>query len=205
MRDPRTSEGDTTGGPDGSSSGRMPDAYFERMWSEDDPWGFEHRWYEQRKRAVTLAALPARRARHAFEPGCAQGLLTAALADRSDRVTAVELLPAVAARARRRCADLAHVEVRVGALPDAEPDDDVDLVVASEVLYYLDATGLDRFVAGLHGWLAPGGSLVAVHWRGETNYPQSGDEVHARLAAVPWLDRVTHLEDQFLLDAWVRP
>lgn len=190
---------------DAEPGGRMPDDHFIRMWGDDDPWGFEDHWYERRKRDLTMAALPDERYRHAFEPGCAQGLLTERLAERCDRVSALELVPAVAARARDRCRGHDHVSVAVGALPDVEPPADVDLVVASEVLYYLDASGLERFVAALDATLAAEGSLVAVHWRGETNYPQAGDAVHDRLQAVAWLGRrVHHVEDDVLLDVWIR-
>lgn len=34
-----------------------------------DPWGFEERWCEQRKYAISLEQLPDRRYRRAFEPG----------------------------------------------------------------------------------------------------------------------------------------
>ncbi len=44
--------------------------YFDAMYaSAADPWGFEDRWYEQRKYAISLAQLPAARYRRAFEPG----------------------------------------------------------------------------------------------------------------------------------------
>ena len=34
--------------------------YFDRLYAADpDPWGFTSRWYEQRKYALTVAALPA--------------------------------------------------------------------------------------------------------------------------------------------------
>jgi len=60
----------------------MHDAYFVRMYATDpDPWGFDSSWYEQRKYALTLAALPERRYERAVEPGCANGALTALLAD----------------------------------------------------------------------------------------------------------------------------
>ncbi len=198
-------------GPDDAGD-RLGDDYFDETWSEPDPWGFEHRWYEQRKRDLTLAALPEQRYTHAIEPGCAQGLVTRRLAARCDRVTALELVPAVAARARRRCRDLPHVEVRVGALPDdwpPSPADDAgasaDLVVASEVLYYLRPAGLERVLTGLDQVLEPDGALVAVHWRGPTDYPLTGDDVHRRLDEVAWLEPVLRLsQDAFRLDVWTR-
>jgi O-methyltransferase involved in polyketide biosynthesis len=64
------------------------------------------------------------------------------------------------------------------------PGGPFDLIVASEVLYYFPREEmlqmLDRFEAAL----APGGALLAVHWRRETRtYPLQGDEVHELLAA----------------------
>ena len=49
------------------------------------------RWYEQRKYAITMALLPYRRYRHAFEPGCSVGVLTEQLASRCDRVTSTDV------------------------------------------------------------------------------------------------------------------
>ena len=50
--------------------------YFEGLFARDqDPWAFRQRWYEQRKRAITLASLPRRHYRSIFEPGCANGCL----------------------------------------------------------------------------------------------------------------------------------
>ena len=53
-----------------------------------DPWRTRTSWYERRKLAVLLAALPAQRYRHAAEPGCGTGELTRLLATRCDAVTA---------------------------------------------------------------------------------------------------------------------
>jgi len=67
------------------------DAFYDR---HDDPWGFESRWYEQRKRSLLMATLTREHYAHALELGCATGLLTAALAERADAVTAVDLAAA---------------------------------------------------------------------------------------------------------------
>lgn len=38
----------------------VEDSYFNELFlNSDDPWAFKQRWYERRKRALTLAALPA--------------------------------------------------------------------------------------------------------------------------------------------------
>ena len=74
---------------------RLPDGYFDRIYAESaDPWQLSTRWYEQRKYAITMALLPFRRYRHAFEPGCSIGTLTEQLAGRCDHVTAVDVADA---------------------------------------------------------------------------------------------------------------
>ena len=58
--------------------------YFEQLFEHDeDPWAFRTRWYEQRKRDLTLACLPRQYYTRIFEPACANGELSAALAERT--------------------------------------------------------------------------------------------------------------------------
>jgi protein-L-isoaspartate O-methyltransferase len=159
-------------------------AYFERVYADDDdPWRFESAWYERRKQALTMALLPNPRYESAFEPGCASGEITRLLATRAGRVLALELMPRIAARAARRLADLAHVEVRAGAIPDDWPDEDFDLILLSEVGYYVTAEGLTTVARLIDRTLRPGGDLVAVHYLRETDYPIAGGEVHRLLDA----------------------
>lgn len=185
---------------------RLDDGYFERVYAAGhDPWGFETRWYEARKYQLTMAALPRQRYRRAFEPGCAIGVLSAQLAARCDALHATEPMAAIAARAAERLTPWPSARVEVGALPEHWPNGTFDLVVASEVLYYLTADGLDDVVAELRGRLEPGGNLVAVHWRLETDYPLTGDAVHERLAATPFLERrLTCSEREFRLEVFER-
>ena len=74
---------------------------------------------------------------------------------------------------------------RVSAtLPDDLPDGEFDLVVASEILYYLPADALAATLAWLDAALVPGGHLVAVHWSGRgARPPASADTVHDALVA----------------------
>ncbi len=185
---------------------RMPDAYFRKMYAEDrDPWGFEDRWYERRKYDLTLAALPRERYRSGFEPGCSIGVLTERLASRCDQLTAGDLLAEVAEEAGRRVAHLPHVTVGPLALPEAWPVGPFDLVVLSEVGYYLQERQLLEVLDRVDGTLVAGGHLVSAHWRGTTNYPLAGDEVHALIDARPTLRRLSrHLEHDFTIDVHER-
>jgi cyclopropane fatty-acyl-phospholipid synthase-like methyltransferase len=181
----------------------LPPTYFADMYAgAEDPWGFRSRWYEQRKRDVTLAALTCPRYRRAFEPGCSIGVLTAALADRCDDVVAADVDERAVTTARASLARLGNVRVERLSLPREWPDGMFDLVVISELAYYLGPAELDQLLDCAVGSLAPRGTLLACHWRHPVpDYPATGDEVHHRLLARPELDHaVSHLEEDFRLD-----
>ena len=189
-----------------SGSRATTDAYFDRMWSlGDDPWEHGSRWYEARKYGLTVAALPRRRYRRAFEPGCGGGHLTVLLAPRVDGLVATDRSPRAVDVTRRRCAALPGVEAVVGRLPDDWPDGTFDLVVLSEVLYYLDDAQLDLALARTVASLDPHGHVVAVHYRRPVaDHARLGDDVHDRLApALPEV-LVRHVEDDFVLEVRTR-
>lgn len=183
---------------------RLPASYFDPIYANGlDPWGFESRWYERRKYAVTLAALPRKRYSRAFEPGCAIGVLTEQLAQRCDALVAAELVPAVAAHARARVAAYPHVEVRELAIPDAWPEGRFDLIVLSEIVYYLTEAGVAELLAHVDRSLEPGGHVVAVHWTGPTDYPLGGHAAHALLAAHGgWRALAHYTEPEFVLNTY---
>lgn len=180
-------------------------AYFENMFAaSDDPWQFRQRWYERRKRALTLAMLPKARYTSGFEPGCANGELAAELATRCDRLLASDGSPRAAALAEQRLADAAHVRVERLILPEQWPAERFDLVVISELGYYLDAAQREVLGARIEASLLPGGTFLACHWRHPIEgWDASGDDVHAAFDACVGLHRLGHYEDaDLLLDVW---
>lgn len=187
-----------------------PSSFERRYRADGDPWDLAHSPYEQRRYALTMALLPSARYRSAFEPGCAVGELTVRLAARCDAVLAMDCAPWAVDRARRRCAGLPHVEIVRGEIPAQWPDVAFDLVMLSEIGYYFARVELPAVVAHAAAGLAPGGTLVAVHWRGHSDdHLLHGDEVHAiarHVAAQHRLPRVaTYLEAAFRADVWTRP
>ncbi len=184
----------------------IPIEHFEARYASDpDPWGFSSRWYETRKYALTLAALPYRRYRRAFEPGCSIGVLTAGLATRCDHLLAADAVDTALDQARSRVADLANVEVAKLILPQEWPDGPWDLVVLSEIAYYFDSDDLGRLLDRAAETTPVGATLVAVHWRGETDYPQTGDAVHETISAHPGFGhRRGYCELFFRLDVYER-
>jgi len=175
--------------------------YFDRMYAgAQDPWGFASRWYEQRKYALTLSALPAPSYDSALEIGCSVGIFTKQLAMRCRDLTAVDLSSVALEAARARVP--ANVRLLQAGVPDGWPAGSYDLVVLSEVAYYLDEPDLQRLLDLVESDLRPGGTVVACHWRHPVaDYPLSGDQVHEALARWPRLSRVE--EEDFLLDVLV--
>jgi trans-aconitate methyltransferase len=169
---------------------RLPDEYFQRMYADsDDPWQLATRWYEQRKYALTLSMLPRPRYRHAFEPGCSVGTLTAQLVQRCDHVTAIDVAQSALDAAAARVT--AGATFARGSLDDTWPDGPFDLLVLSEVGYYLDADTLKSVLLQEIPRLAPDATVVAAHWRHPVDdYPITGDQVHEIVAAVPGLTRL---------------
>ncbi|WP_369431654.1 class I SAM-dependent DNA methyltransferase [Quadrisphaera setariae] len=181
----------------------MPSSYFEDLYeSRQDPWGFTDRWYEQRKRALTLAALPARRYRRAFEPGCSLGVFTGELAERCDVLISTDVSQTALRRAAGRVPS--NVELRRWGLGEPWPEETFDLVVLSEVGYYLSTADLPDVVGAAVASLEEGGTLVAAHWRHEVaDYPQDGDAVHATIQAAPELQRLGGWRDEdVVIEVW---
>jgi SAM-dependent methyltransferase len=181
--------------------------YFDAMYeAASDPWGFEDRWYEQRKYAISVALLPERRYRRAFEPGCSIGVLTTMLAGRCDRLLSCDLAAAAVDTSARRTCGLPHVTVERRQIPGQWPSGRFDLIVFSEILYYFGDGDLDQVLDRAVRALQPGGTVLAVHWRHPVSeYPRSGDDVHQVLAARPGLGQlVSHSEPDFLAEVYIR-
>jgi len=148
---------------------RLSDAYFDRIYTESaDPWRPQSRWDEQRKHAITLALLPYARYRHAFEPGCSIGVLTERLAQRCDHVTAPDVAVAALDAAHRRLVRAGQrnaVTLLRTSLHQPWPANRYDLVVLSEVCYYLDPGVLRAVMDREVPQLVAGATVLAAHWR----------------------------------------
>ena len=187
---------------------RLPDAYFDRMYAASaDPWQLQERWYEQRKFAITLALLPLARYRHAYEPGCSVGVLTEQLAGRCDRVTATDIVPAALGAAGQRLTQ-AGLRERITlvrcSLDEPWPATDFDLVVLSEVGYYLEAEALRAMMDRELPRLTNPATVVAAHWRHRvTDYPMTGDQTNEVIGATPGLHHIGgYLDEDVVIDVF---
>jgi predicted TPR repeat methyltransferase len=153
--------------------------YFERLYSgKADPWEFATSAYEKRKYAATLAALPRARYSRALELGCSIGVLTGLLAGRCESLLAADISEIALTSARARCAALKNVRFEHRDFSRSFPEGAFDLILMSEVGYYLSMQHLEQLRARIAAALSPGGHLLLVHYTGETNYPLTADSVH---------------------------
>lgn len=182
--------------------------YFDALYAASaDPWDLASSLYERRKLALLMGSLPALRYRSAFEPGCAIGVTTVALAGRCDRLLSMDGAAAAVTQASARIAvrGLAErVSVVRGLVPADWPDGSFDLLVLSELLYYLDADARLAVASRAAESLAPGGDIAAVHWRpgfaeAETTGDQVCEELLERLGERGLRVIVDHVEEEFRL------
>ncbi|EAP98135.1 hypothetical protein JNB_14263 [Janibacter sp. HTCC2649] len=197
----REAETDSPVADQGGTVGETFDAMFA---DGDDPWSSES-WYERRKRDVTLAALGRERYDRVLDIGCSTGALTTALAGRSGAVVAVD----ASARALdiARCGRTHGISWVQGVAPHVLRDIEgtFDLVVLSEIAYFLTPFDLWLTLGAVLARLSPGGELLLVHWRHPTKHiPSDGPTAHAQVRAVceRWAAAAL-VEPDLLLDVYV--
>ncbi|XBD42272.1 SAM-dependent methyltransferase [Acinetobacter thermotolerans] len=136
--------------------------YFAELYRENngDPWRYEQRWYEQRKRDITLAVLPQPSFSTGIEIGCSNGVLSSELAKRCEYLICMDANPTAIQLANQRLTH-DHVKVVQGIVPLDLPEQQFDLIVASEVLYYLEEQILQQLIYWVNTHLSPNGCIVA--------------------------------------------
>ncbi|QHQ35388.1 class I SAM-dependent DNA methyltransferase [Algicella marina] len=167
-------------------------ASFDRLYREKgDPWDYETSPYEAEKYARCLALLPSRRFAHGLEIGCSIGVMSQAIARRCDNLLGLDFAPTAIKLARARGIPGARFEV--SRVPEGWPTGKWDLIVLSEVLYYLSPVELDKAIRLVSRSLAPGGSCLVAGYLGPTETTLTAREVETRLltelaAARPYHD-----------------
>ncbi|WNH51815.1 class I SAM-dependent methyltransferase [Stenotrophomonas oahuensis] len=179
-------------------------AYFDHVYENDDPFGYRTRWYEVRKRALLLASLPSPRYERGWELGCSNGVLTAELAHRCAQLHATDLSEAAIATARASLADQDHVTLECAQHPQQWPEGRFDLIVFSEIGYYLSPEQMRDMAGRLCGSLSFDGVLVSCHWLHAFDEARcSADFVHAQFdARLPQL--FCYRDEDLLLQGWSR-
>jgi SAM-dependent methyltransferase len=157
---------------------------FERLYQvSPDPWGYRSSSYEHDKYRATLEALPDAPHRLCLELGCSIGVFTRLLAARCEHLVAIDFSLSALRLAAEHLEDVGNVELLRASFPEQTPPGSWDVIVCSEILYYLQPPALDQAIGWIEAQLRYGASVLAVSWRGVgRDEPLLGDEVHDRLA-----------------------
>lgn len=181
---------------------------FESLFKQDsDPWGFESSPYEQTKLRRVLQCLPSSHVSFAVELGCAIGVGTLALAQRYQHVLAVDASETALAMARQRCQQHKHVRFIKSFLPTDYPSIEAegsDLILISEVLYFLSVADIHALAAKVIQSLQPRGRILIVNWTGPTDTPCTGDEAAESFIRAcheyHWLPDLAEREEGYRID-----
>lgn len=206
--------------------------YFEALYRDsNDPWQYQTRWYEQRKRDMCLAILPQDTYANAIELGCGNGVFSHLLTHRCQALLSIDGNHSAVQLARQRLIEAPHTKVLKGVIPDVllalqnegPPAPSIsqladapthrppyDLIVISEVLYYLSARMLTTVIAWIQQNIAAGGTLLCCHWRYDIEgFALTGETVHQRLQQafnqeykVSFTHQSQLVDSDFLLDIW---
>jgi len=138
-------------------------AYWEQFFQTPDPWNYTSP-YEQLKYEQTLSLLPNGKLSSALELACAEGHFTQMLAPKVESLIAADISSMALKRAKERCSRFGNIEFRQLDLVDDPLPQDLDLIVCSEVLYFLrNGDQVAEIAQKFHDALKPGGLLLTAH------------------------------------------
>lgn len=190
-------------------SGRGRDAIaepFDAMMAsgEEDPWHLDDFAYERRRLELVLSCLGRERYQRILEVGCATGQLSEQLTGRADTVVAIDASERALQIARNRTGAVRWIR---GAVPDDLPDEKFDVVILSEIGYFLDGPELIATLRSARRHLTARGEIVLAHWRGPTaGIPLDGATVHAQAAAILDLPlRARYVDVDLVIEVWGEP
>ncbi|MEO6589840.1 MAG: SAM-dependent methyltransferase, partial [Pyrinomonadaceae bacterium] len=158
----------------------LTEKYFEDVYAaNDDPWNFATSEYEAEKYAETIDALPRDDYKNAFEIGCSIGVLTEKLVVKCEKILAIDVSKKALEKAKARCKNLPQITFKKMSIPQEFPGEIFDLILISEVGYYLAPEDWRTTSQKVFEHLSGKGQVALIHWLPEVHdYPQTGDEVH---------------------------
>ena len=139
-------------------------AYFERLYAANpDPWNFAASAYEAQKYVATLAMLGERHFARGLEVGCSIGVSTIACGAVS-AIIGGRYCGTGGGPGKARCAGAPHITFECVQVPQNWPVGQFDLVVLSEVLYFLNPVDIARTAALADASLVAGGVILLVNY-----------------------------------------
>ncbi len=181
---------------DAREAPNAPDEFDELFAQSADPWEYDAAPYEQVRFARTIAALGDRHFRRGLEVACAAGVLTERIAPLCKELVAVDASREAIAHARRRLQRWDNIDIRLARMPDDMPEGRFDLIMLSDMLYYLGLRGLMEFVLATIDRTLPDAMIVLVDYLGPMGIAVNGEKAAEAAIAIARLHgwRPTHHE-----------
>ena len=139
------------------------DGFEAKFAADPDPWNYAASRFERYKRGILMRAVGLRIYGRGLELACANGETTPILARRCLRLLALDGSRTALEHATERNRGLPRIRFVHAVLPEAMPKGPFDLIVVSELLYYLRANDLVRLLHTLKKAIAPSGRIVFLH------------------------------------------
>jgi 2-polyprenyl-3-methyl-5-hydroxy-6-metoxy-1,4-benzoquinol methylase len=189
-----------------SEPGLSAEAFEARYRGGQDPWSFKDSAYELNRYRTIITSLRMAAYGTVYEPGCSIGILTHELGAMAKRVIACDFAPTAVEQAKLRCAEQPNVQIICADLHTFAPDVPLDLIVFSEIGYYLSREELSRMAVALAARLVPDGEFLAAHWLGHSpDHLLHGDQVHEILAdSLALCPFRSERHSGFRLDSWLK-
>jgi 2-polyprenyl-3-methyl-5-hydroxy-6-metoxy-1,4-benzoquinol methylase len=166
---------------------------FNRFYRLDgDPFGAKNSKYELSKQDRLLEMIARRDKWSALDIGCGNGFLSRRIASHCQHLHGIDFSSQAVRLARENCKDHSNISFSVEDIRTLEASNQYNLLICSEVLYYLQGSELDDTVKKLYSLSAPDAWLGLVGRAEAQKVPASLDK---------WFECVERVEDQ----EWYRP
>ena len=169
-------------------------AHFQSLYRQNpDPWNYAESTYERQKYDATCAVLRSAQYKSGIEIGCSIGVLSVRLAARCDRFVAVDLADKAVRQAAERLSTTSGASAMVANIPEEWPAGRFDLIVLSEVIYYLTTAQITTLARRISESCLPRAECVLVNWLGHTDTAFTG--IGARVAFCNAVHRLCNVRE----------
>lgn len=143
-----------------------------KYWESADPWHFRTSAYEQEKFAATRSALAREKYASAVELGCGNGALAEHLVPICESYVGIDGVERAVNAARQAVPEARFIQ---RLFPCALPAGAHDLIILSEILYFLDESDIGALAEQISQSCARA-EIICVTYLGETGHVLQGKE-----------------------------
>lgn len=139
-----------------------------------------------------------------LEVGCSNGHLSFHLAQRAEELLCIDVSARAVQLASARLQKFEHVVVENRKIPEDYSIQKFDLILISEMAYYLSKDELHQFIEKLKHSLNDDGEILCCHWRHEIqDFELNAEQVHQAFQQhFPFHHYLSLNDPDFMIDLW---